>query len=186
MLQKGGDYLKELKLKLDSGERESTSCKQTIAVLRSQLETLHNSLPNGDGVIVNRTSASRPESALIKKLFEKHVTDVTTKYNWKYWTYSQLMTPFLESFNRTVRTGNIEELKRTSFAWIDQHYNFPQSRATLTSSLTQIAIKTSILTEPDKLPEESIEASMETDSSRESSSDNDTVKFNKHCKGNIS
>ena len=75
------------------------------------------------------------------------------------------MTPFLDSFNRTVRTGNMEELKRTSFAWLDQHLNFPHSRGTLTSSLTQIAIKTSILYEPDKLPEESIEGALEAGNS---------------------
>ena len=140
---------------------------------------INYSLPNGDGV-VSRGSASRPETAHINKLFEKYVKDVTTKYNWKYWTYSQLITPFLESFNRTVRNGNMEELKRTSFAWLDQNFNFPQSRATLTSSLTQIAIKTSILMEPDKLPEESVEAAMETASCSASSSINDTEKLSEH------
>ena len=98
----------------------------------------------------------------MQKLFDKHVKEVTTRFNWKYWTYSQLITPFLDSYNRTVRTGNMEELKRTAFAWLDQHFNFPQSRGTLTSALTQIAIKTSILTDSDKLPEESIEAAIET------------------------
>ena len=147
----------------------------------------HCSLPNGDGVIVNRASASRPESAMMQKLFQKHVKDVTTKYNWKYWTYSQLISPFFDSFNRTVRTGNMDEFKRTAFAWIDQHFNFPQSRGTLTSSLTQIAIKTSILTEPDKLPEESIEsATVETDSNNAQSNDVGSAKFKKHNKRNTS
>ena len=138
-----------------------------------QYHTLLISLPNGDGIVVNRTSASKPESALVQKLFEKHVKEVTTKYNWKYWTYSQLITPFLDSYNRTVRTGNMEELKRTAFAWLDQHFNFPHSRGTLTTALTQVAIKTSILTEPDKLPEESIEAAIE-EASNDKSLVNDT------------
>ena len=125
----------------------------------------HFSLPNGDGIIVTRASRSKPDTTLIQKRFGIHVKDVTTKYNWKYWTFSQLMTPFLDSFNRTVRTGNMEELKRTSFAWLDQHLNFPHSRGTLTSSLTQIAIKTSILYEPDKLPEESIEEALNAENS---------------------
>ena len=147
---------------------------------------MNYSLPNGDGVVVSRSSASRPETSVIKKFFEKHVKVVTTKYNWKYWTYSQLITPFLESFNRTVRNGNMEELRRTSFAWLDQNFNFPQSRATLTSSLTQLAIKTSILMEPDKLPEESVEAAMETSSCSASSNINDTVKLDQHSEHNIS
>ena len=145
---------------------------------------MNDSLPNGDGVVVNRSSVSRPETSRIKKLFEKHVKDVTTKYNWKYFVYSQLITPFLESFNRTVRNGNMEELKRTSFAWLDQNFNFPQSRATLTSSLTQIAIKTSILMDPDKLPEESVEAVMETASCSASSSDNNTKNSYEHSDHN--
>ena len=123
---------------------------------------MYRSLPNGDGIVVNRTSTSKPESGLLQRFFNKHVKEVTTKYNWKYWTYSQLITPLLESYNRTVRTGNMEELKRTSFAWLDQQFNFPQSRGTLTSSLTQIAIKTSILVDPEKLPEESIESAIES------------------------
>ena len=42
LLQKGGDYLQELKLQLDEGEDEMLSCKQAISSLRSQLEILHN------------------------------------------------------------------------------------------------------------------------------------------------
>ena len=42
LLQKGGDHLKELKMKLEQGEREFATCKQAIASLRSQLERLHN------------------------------------------------------------------------------------------------------------------------------------------------
>ena len=42
LLQKGGDYLRELKLQLDEGEDEMLSCKQAISSLRSQLEILHN------------------------------------------------------------------------------------------------------------------------------------------------
>ena len=144
---------------------------------------LCHSLPNGDGIVVNRTSTSRPESALMQRFFDKHVKEVTTKYNWKYWTYSQLITPLLESYNRTVRTGNMEELKRTSFAWLDQHFNFPQSRGTLTSSLTQIAIKSSILVDPEKLPEESIESAIE--SAPNSESRNDDPNFNVNSKRNV-
>ena len=122
----------------------------------------------------------------MQKLFEKHVKEVTTRYNWKYWTYSQLITPFLDSYNRTVRTGNMEELKRTAFAWLDQHFNFPQSRGTITSSLTQIAIKTSILTDSDKLPEESIEASIGTVTNDESIiNDTETGQVDKHSRRNV-
>ena len=42
LLQKGGDCLKDLKLKLEGGEREISSCKQAISILRSQLEMMHN------------------------------------------------------------------------------------------------------------------------------------------------
>jgi hypothetical protein len=146
---------------------------------------LCHSLPNGDGIVINRTSTSRPESDLMQRFFDKHVKEVTTKYNWKYWTYSQLITPLLESYNRTVRTGNMEELKRTSFAWLDQHFNYPHSRGTLTSSLTQIAIKTSILVDPEKLPEESIESAIESAPNSESRNDDPNVNVNSHSKRNV-
>ena len=42
LLQKGGDYLKELKVKLESGDMEIASCKQAISILKSQLERSHN------------------------------------------------------------------------------------------------------------------------------------------------
>ena len=144
------------------------------------------SLPNGDGIVVSRTSTLKPETDLMQKLFDRHVRDATTKYNWKYWTYSQLITPFLDSYNRTVRTGNMDELKRTAFAWLDQHFNFPQSRGTLTSALTQIAIKTSILTQSEKLPEESIEAAIEAASNNESlSNDTETNILDKPHRRNV-
>ena len=144
------------------------------------------SLPNGDGIVVSRRSTLKPETDLMQKLFDRHVRDATTKYNWKYWTYSQLITPFLDSYNRTVRTGNMDELKRTAFAWLDQHFNFPQSRGTLTSALTQIAIKTSILTQSEKLPEESIEAAIEAVSNNESlSNDTETNILDKPHRRNV-
>ena len=80
----------------------------------------------------------------------------------------------------------MEELQRTSFAWLDQNFNFPQSRATFTSSLTQIAIKTSILTEPDKLPEESVKAAIENATCSPSSSLNNTAQTKEHSEYNIS
>ena len=158
-MQKGGDYLKELKVNIENGQQEIESCSEEIASLTAQLELLHNSLPNGDGVI-RRGSAARPETSLVKTLFNNHVSDITTKHNWKYWIYSRLMVRFFESFNSTVRNGNINELARTSYAWLDQNFNFPQSRGTITSALTRIATETSILSEPEKLPEQSVEAAI--------------------------
>ena len=135
---------------------------------------LYYSLPNGDGVIVSRGSVARPETNLVKTLFENHVSDVTTRHNWKYWVYSRLMRHFFDSFNRTVRNGNINELARTSYAWLDQNFNFPQSRGIMTSALGRIAIETSILNEPDKVPEESVEAAI----SNKTSSDDDSFNAN--------
>ena len=70
------------------------------------------------------------------------------------------MSPFFKSYNRTVRDGNMNELARTVYAWQDQYFNFPQSRAVFTRSLTQLAKDTSILNDPENLAEESVEAAI--------------------------
>ena len=42
LLQKGGDYLKELKVNIENGQQEIESCSEEIANLTAQLELLHN------------------------------------------------------------------------------------------------------------------------------------------------
>ena len=74
------------------------------------------------------------EPGQLQTLFERHVAACTMQ-NWKYWVFSKLMQPLLDSFDRTVSGASMEDLARTSASWLDQHAALVQLRPIVLNSL---------------------------------------------------
>lgn len=74
------------------------------------------------------------EPGQLQTLFERHVAACTMQ-NWKYWVFSKLMQPLLDTFDRTVSGASMEDLARTSASWLDQHAALVQLRPIVLNSL---------------------------------------------------
>ena len=118
------------------------------------------------------------EPGQLQTLFERHVAACTMQ-NWKYWVFSKLMQPLLDTFDRTVSGASMEDLARTSASWLDQHAALVQLRPIVLNSLKvrsaarvtgvvenmflfiipfiqDLSVNTEILSEPHKMPQEAL------------------------------
>ena len=155
LLHKGGDYLQQLMGDKEDLDRKIEAHRAKIATLNQQIEGLQNNLAVSSG---SGSPSSGPESKLLmRELFNVHVRDCTLQ-NWKYWIFSRLMKPLLESFNGSVNTGSFEDLTRSSMSWLDQDCSLAHLHPSAMLSLKELAITTEIIDNPKKIAEEAVRA----------------------------
>ena len=61
------------------------------------------------------------------EVLQSYILDQTAR-DWKFYVFSKLVSPLFESYCKTVSTANMEELSRTSQAWLDQHCDLSNLR----------------------------------------------------------
>ncbi|XP_021271391.1 carbohydrate-responsive element-binding protein isoform X11 [Numida meleagris] len=93
----------------------------------------------------------------MRSMFDEYVRS-STLHNWKFWIFSVIIRPLFESFNSMVSTTSMESLMQTSLAWLEQHCSLPALRPSILSSLRQLSISTSILSDPARVPEQAARA----------------------------
>ncbi|KAM4760556.1 carbohydrate-responsive element-binding protein isoform 4-T4 [Cyanocitta cristata] len=157
-LQKTAEYICKL-------QQERAALQDEVQHLREQIEELNGSinlcqeqLP-ATGVPITRQRFDH-----MRRMFDEYVRSSTLQ-NWKFWIFSIIIRPLFESFNGMVSTASMESLTQTSLAWLDQHCSLPALRPTLSpvpaavlSSLRQLSISTSILSDPARVPEQAARA----------------------------
>lgn len=151
MLQKTADYCKKLKSERAQMQKEAEILKQEIESLNQSISQCQSQLP-ATGVPVTRQRADR-----MKEMFEEYVKTRTLE-NWKFWIFSIMVKPLFEAYNNMVSTASVEELCRTTMAWLDQHCSLVSLRPTVLNALRQLSTSTNILTDPARLPEQATEA----------------------------
>ena len=63
----------------------------------------------------------------MKQMLDAYITERTNQ-NWKFYIFSQLASPLFDSFATMVSTATVDELYRTTQAWLDQHCTLPALR----------------------------------------------------------
>lgn len=93
----------------------------------------------------------------LKGLLAKHIS-ATTGVNWKYWAYSVLMQPHFESYSEAVSgCATSQEMERSIHRWLEDKLGLMQLRQNTVSSLKTISVKTNIISDPRKLPQDSLD-----------------------------
>jgi len=153
LLHKGAEYVTQLR-----DEREQV--KQEVEGLRRTVELLNKDIAARQAQLPNAGSAPNPDTkpaSQLPQLFDSHVAACTMQ-NWKYWIFSLIMKPLLDSYDRTVSSSSYEDLARTASSWLDQHASLVQLRPVALESLKQLSTSTEILSEPHKMPHEALNA----------------------------
>ncbi|XP_053625715.1 carbohydrate-responsive element-binding protein isoform X2 [Plodia interpunctella] len=147
MLQKGAEYIKQLKAERNQIKEEMESLRQQIEYLNNSISNCHSLLP-ATGAPVSRARAGR-----LREMFARHVA-ARTLDNWKYWLFSIVAAALVESFSSCVSCGSGADLVRTTLLWAEQHCSLVEMRPAVLNSLRVLCTKTDILTNPERLPEE--------------------------------
>ncbi|XP_042298364.1 carbohydrate-responsive element-binding protein isoform X3 [Sceloporus undulatus] len=171
-LQKTAEYICKLQQERAALQDEAQRLRDQIEELNAAINLCQQQLP-ATGVPITRQRFDQ-----MRDMFDEYVRSCTLQ-NWKFWVVSFvsggdpvcsrkqgqpciIMRPLFESFNGMVSTTSIESLSQTSLAWLDQYCSLPALRPTVLSSLRQLSVSTSILTNPAGIPEQAVQAVMGT------------------------
>lgn len=163
MLQKGAEYIKQLRGERNKLKEEMDELRQEIDKLNSAISTCQSMLP-ATGAPVSRHRASK-----MREMFDEYVRSRTLE-NWKFWIFSLMVEPLLVSFNTSVSTSSVDELYRTTMQWVEKHCSLADLRPVVLNSLRYLCTSTEILSDPSRLPEEARQAVMKNDASGSSAS----------------
>lgn len=159
MLQKGADYIRQLRL-------ERNQLKEEMDSLRHQIECLNTSISNCQSMLpATGAPISRHRTSKMKEMFDEYVR-TRTRENWKFWIFSILLEPLMISFNTSVSTASIEDLYRSTILWVEQHCSLVDLRPAVLNSLRYLCTATDILSDPGRLPEEALAAVNRTERRR--------------------
>ncbi|NXU50772.1 MLXPL protein, partial [Turnix velox] len=150
-LQKTAEYICKLQQERAALQDEAQRLREQIEELNGSINLCQEQLP-ATGVPITRQRFDR-----MRSLFDEYVRSSTLQ-NWKFWIFSILIRPLFESFNGMVSTASMDSLTQTSLTWLDQHCSLPVLRPTVLSSLRQLSISTSILSDPARVPEQATQA----------------------------
>ncbi|XP_043489443.1 MLX-interacting protein-like isoform X2 [Polistes fuscatus] len=159
MLQKGADYIKQLRA-------ERNQLKEEMDSLRHQIECLNTSISNCQSMLpATGAPVSRHRTNKMKEMFDEYVRN-RTRENWKFWIFSILLEPLMLSFNTSVSTASVEDLYRSTVLWVEQHCSLVDLRPAVLNSLRYLCTATDILSDPARLPEEALAAVNRTERRR--------------------
>nr|XP_009678481.1 PREDICTED: carbohydrate-responsive element-binding protein isoform X4 [Struthio camelus australis] len=161
-LQKTAEYICKLQQERAALQDEAQRLREQIEELNGSINLCQEQLP-ATGVPITRQRFDQ-----MRSMFDEYVRSSTLQ-NWKFWIFSIIIRPLFESFNGMVSTASMESLTQTSLAWLDQHCSLPALRPTVLSSLRQLSISTSILSDPACVPEQATQAVTGTGHSTSSS-----------------
>ncbi|KAM9272421.1 LOW QUALITY PROTEIN: carbohydrate-responsive element-binding protein [Morus bassanus] len=150
-LQKTAEYICKLQQERAALQDEAQRLREQIEELNGSINLCQEQLP-ATGVPITRQRFDQ-----MRSMFDEYVHSSTLQ-NWKFWIFSIIIRPLFESFNGMVSTASMESLTQTSLAWLDQHCSLPALRPTVLSSLRQLSISTSILSDPARIPEQATRA----------------------------
>ncbi|RMC10935.1 hypothetical protein DUI87_12648 [Hirundo rustica rustica] len=150
-LQKTVEYICKLQQERAALQDEAQRLREQIEELNGSINLCQEQLP-ATGVPITRQRFDH-----MRRMFDEYIRSSTLK-NWKFWIFSIIIRPLFESFNGMVSTASMETFTQTSLAWLDQHCSLPALRPTVLSSLRQLSISTSILSDPARVPEQAARA----------------------------
>ncbi|XP_031448411.1 MLX-interacting protein isoform X2 [Phasianus colchicus] len=150
-LQKTVEYIAKLQQERTQMQEETRRLREEIEELNAAIISCQQRLP-ATGVPVTRQRFDH-----IRSMFDEYVRNNTLQ-NWKFWIFSIIIKPLFESFNGMVSTTSFKDLNQTAIAWLDQHCSLPVLRPMVLSSLRQLSVSTSVLSDPSRLPEQATEA----------------------------
>uniref|UniRef100_A0A674CU31 MLX interacting protein n=1 Tax=Salmo trutta TaxID=8032 RepID=A0A674CU31_SALTR len=150
-LQKTVDYIAKLQQERQQMQEETKRLREEIEEINASINVCQEQLP-ATGVPITRHRFDH-----MREKFDEYVKSRTLQ-NWKFWIFSIIIKPLFESFNGMVSTTSKGELCETTLQWLDCHCSLPVLRPMVLSTLRQLSTSTSVLTDPNLLPEEATQA----------------------------
>ncbi|XP_064627111.1 MLX-interacting protein-like [Lineus longissimus] len=156
MLTKCTDYLRAMKTDCKRYNKDVEALKAEIEELNVQVGKFQEELPESgaDGILPR----SEVDAASMDDMFNEYV-ERETKSNWKFWIFSLIVRPLFESYKVFV-SGEIrnETFYDAVNDWVKKHCSLTNLRPGALKSLRYLCKVSSVMTDPEKLPDEAMNA----------------------------
>ncbi|KAB7506605.1 Carbohydrate-responsive element-binding protein [Armadillidium nasatum] len=147
MLHKGAEYILQMK-------QERQQLAEQAEQLRNQIETLSTEISLAQSMLPATGAGMRPtRHNKIKEKFDSYIREQTLA-NPKYYVLALIAQPLLQSYNSSVSTASVDDLCRSSMAWLDQHCSLNVLRPVVSNAMRKLSVTTNILTTPETLYED--------------------------------
>ncbi|XP_067931269.1 carbohydrate-responsive element-binding protein-like isoform X2 [Watersipora subatra] len=150
MLTKTLEFIEKLQAEEKAMHDEMQMLTNEIAALNSSIAQCHGQLPATGIPMVSQHKEH------MKSILRSYITEQASK-NWKFYVFSKLMEPLFDPFYNMVSTASVDDMHRSTQAWLDQYCSLSSLRPALSGSLREMCTETSILTDPSKFPEQARE-----------------------------
>ncbi|KAL4232676.1 hypothetical protein ACF0H5_007364 [Mactra antiquata] len=151
MLFKTAEHCRRLDSERDKSQKELTALRQELEALGTEIQSLQDKLPC-HGV---DTMKDQDTDISMDTLYDQYIQDETKK-NWKFWIFGYFMRPLYESFKQNVDGKNqSREFESSVSKWVQNTLSLTNLRKGFLDALRRISKYTSIMTNPEKLEEES-------------------------------
>ncbi|EFX75287.1 hypothetical protein DAPPUDRAFT_56269, partial [Daphnia pulex] len=156
MLHRGAEYIRQLRQERQQQQEEMDQLKQNIETLNAAISGCQALLP------ANGAPVSRQRNNRMREMFDEWVR-VRTLQNWKFWIFSILIQPLLESYSTALSAATYEDLWQSVLNWVDQYCSLIALRPVVFNSLRNLSKTTDIIANPSRLPAEATQAACNPD-----------------------
>lgn len=156
MLHRGAEFIRQLRQERQQQQEEMDQLKQNIETLNAAISGCQALLP------ANGAPVSRQRNNRMREMFDDWVR-VRTLQNWKFWIFSILIQPLLESYSTALSAATYEDLWQNVLNWVDQYCSLIALRPVVFNSLRNLSKTTDIIANPSRLPAEATQAACNPD-----------------------
>jgi len=97
----------------------------------------------------------------MQKMYDDYVK-ARVYQDWTFWIFSMVSNPLFETYKTSVSTADREVFQQSLMQWLEKNCSLVALRPLFLNTVHSLSTKTSIMTSPEKLPEEALMAIMST------------------------
>nr|CAH8848674.1 unnamed protein product [Trichobilharzia regenti] len=158
-LRSAAELIRKLRDERNLLEVQCTNLKGEVKALQNAISLCCEKLPSSGSTSL--LSTSDPNSnAYYSEWFRAYVHK-QTEANWKFYVFSLIISGIFKSYCTTTVTNSRDQFVRSVYGWLDTNCSLIKLRPAVMQALCTLGKTTSVLQEPNKLPEQSRISSIE-------------------------
>ncbi|XP_077992952.1 uncharacterized protein LOC144446962 isoform X2 [Glandiceps talaboti] len=152
MLQKATDHIERLKKDMEKQKQDAKKYKAQIQNLKGEISDVQEQLPDSGVPVRNQSNDEALQEMLDKYIQEK------SQDNWKFYPFGLIQKEFFRPYRKCLDSATEDQLESSIQIWMDKECKLSKMRSAVTTALTTVSVKTDLLEDPSKLPEQAKQA----------------------------
>ncbi|CAH8498196.1 unnamed protein product [Schistosoma turkestanicum] len=158
-LRNAAELIRKLRDERNLLETQCTNLKSEVKALKSAINMFCEKLPQSNSFTLTRPITDQTLNSYYTEWFHTYVRK-QTEANWKFYLFSLIIDRIFKSYCHTTIPSSRDQFIRSVYSWLDANCSLVQLRPAVMQALCTLGKTTSVLQEPNKLPEQSRSASI--------------------------